>query len=104
MKEANEVNDETITNYKVEVRKTKGNAKCRLCRKNIYQGQIGVRTEKYDGFKSHSMFCHVDCFLSFIIKNMKQLEIEELQNHYNKFKKIDDILNPKRKKEGEAKK
>ncbi len=80
------------TKYSFEVRKTGANAKCRVCRRNIYKGQIGVFINQGDGYNNFSVCNHPDCFLEYMIKEVKKIKLEDLRKEYARFDKIDKLL------------
>ena len=90
-------------NYDIEIRKNKSNAKCRICFKAINVGTICVFTTGNDGYNLFRLVTHTDCFLCYIIKEVKQFQIRELKKEMDKFNKIEKLLkdgniktNPKR--------
>ncbi len=83
-------------NYDIEIRKNKSLAKCRVCKRNIPNGLICVFIKINDGYKEFQMVTHADCFLEFIIKEVKKIQIEDLNKEMEKFKVIEKILKSKK--------
>ena len=81
--------------YSLEVRKTGANAKCRVCRRNIYRGQLAVFVKQGDGYNEFNMCAHPDCFLEYIIREVKKIKMDELRKEYAHFDRIDKLLREK---------
>lgn len=79
--------------YNIEIRTNKSTAKCRVCRSNIPSGSICVFTKGTDGYNKFQLVAHADCFLAFIIREVKKFQIKSLREEMDKFTKIEKLLN-----------
>ena len=86
--------------YNIEIRKNKSNAKCRVCHNIIHPGQICVFIKGTDGFNNFQLVAHTNCFLEYIIKQVKKFQIKNLKEETDKFVQIEKLLDyriPKKK-------
>ena len=81
-----------MTTYNVEVRKTKANGKCRICKKNILKGEIVAKANITDYYKDNSMMTHSDCILKLIINSIIKIQEEDLKEKNKKFRDIKEML------------
>jgi hypothetical protein len=52
-------------------------------------------TEAGDGYNTFRLVNHTDCFLSYMIREVKKIQIKDLEEQTEKFKKIEKILDYK---------
>lgn len=89
-----------MANYYINVEKAKAKAKCRICKKEISMRETRVQCGGGDGYNEFSQCLHTDCFLKFIIKEIKKIKLKELNQELESFDKIEKLLGeqPKKKK------
>lgn len=91
--------------YEIKIRKAKGVSKCRVCYKNIHPRELTVFIEVIPYFgNEQKLICHTDCFLKYMIRNIRKIQLEDMKQELDKFKKIDELLSKSKKKPKEAKK
>lgn len=89
-----------MVNYYINIEKAKAKAICRLCKKDISIREVRVQTGGSDGYNNFSQCMHTDCFLRYIIKEIKNIKQKELKQELESFDKIEKLLGeqPKKKK------
>lgn len=79
--------------YSLNIRNNKSNAKCRVCRSSIHSGSLCVFIKATDDFGQRFQFvAHTDCFLSYMIREVKKVKLAELKKETDKFSKIEKLL------------
>lgn len=79
--------------YSLNIRNNKSNAKCRVCRSSIHSGSLCVFLKATDQWGQKFQFvAHTDCFLSYMIREVKKVKLAELKKETDKFSKIEKLL------------
>ena len=79
--------------YALNIRNNKSNAKCRVCRSSIHSGSLCVFLKATDQWGQKFQFvAHTDCFLSYMIREVKKVKLAELKKETDKFSKIEKLL------------
>ena len=81
--------------YNIDIRVNKSNAKGRICRKVIITGNLCGFVTGDDGYNSFQFVAHTNCYLGYIIKEVKKIQMKALEAELIKFNKIQKILDAK---------
>ena len=83
--------------YSLAIRNNKSNAKCRVCRSSIHSGSLCVFIKATDDFGQRFQFvAHTDCFLTYMIREVKKIKLAQLKQETDKFTKIEKLLEGKK--------